>query len=502
MRALAVLGAVAGLLAAYLLFFDRALDHDARSAGQGTRLLSTFDRGALKRVTVARTGQPPFALVHQASGAWQIEPEGAAAEQAAIEDLLGALDQAESERSADLLPQAAGLVPPRVTVSLDGGARSTQIRLGRTDASGRGVFVQDAGGGPVRVGPARLLQLADRPPAAYRDRRVVPFAADAVTRVAWRARPDDREHSFERQGSGWKNASGERLSPDRIAEAIRQLTALRGDQDGGAGGADETGWVEVRDRSGATVHLSGGVAGASWNDLWRVLAAADVADRRLLPAPPERVRRIELDDDARRLVLTRGDGAAAWRFEAPSPATPVEQSAVSDWLGQLAHTEVTNPAARGRRLLVDGASEDAVTIGPRDPAYALLDPDPLRFRARGVLDYAHFDVRELRRISAGGTLDLTTRDGETWAGAAVDQEAVGRLVSALGNLRAAAFLPHAPKGRPDLVLEVSVQPPGDPAPARHTVQLWPGCAAQADDGGAFRIAPAACEQLRADPEKR
>jgi len=175
---------------------------------------------------------------------------------------------------------------------------------------------------------------------------------------------------------------------------------------------------------------------------------------------------------------------------------------VNDWLARLAHTEVTNPAARGRRLVVDGAGQDAVTIGARDPAYALLDPDPLRFRARGVLDFAHFDVRELRRISAGGTIDVTTPDGETWAAgpgsASADAAAPGRVVSALGNLRADAFLPHPPKGRPDLVLEVAIQPPGDPAPTRHTVQLWPGCAAQVDGSEAFRLAPAACQTLRAN----
>ncbi len=502
MRALAVLGVVAGLLAAYLLFFD----HDPRNAapaGQGAQLLPAFDRGALKRVTLARAGEPPFALVREGSGPWRIEPDGAAADQAAVEDLLGALDQAESQRTADLSPQAAGLSPPRVTLSLDSGSRSAEVRLGRTDASGRGVFVQGAGGGPVRVGPARLLQLADRAPAAFRDRRMVPFAPDAITRVAWRAQPDDRQHSFERQGARWRNASGEPLAPERVAEAIRHLTALRGETlPGGTG--DGTGWVEVVANQ-ATVRLSAGLPGptqSDWNELYRVLASADAADRRLLPTPPDRVRRIELDDGARRLVLVRGDSAAAWRFEAPSPATPVEQPVVTDWLARLAHTDATVPAARGRRLVVDGASADAVTIGPRDPAYALLDPDPLRFRARGMLDFAHFDVRELRRISASGTLDLTTGDGETWAGGAVNQAAVGRIASALGNLRAEAFLPHPPKGRPDLVLEVSVQAPGDPAPVRHTVQLWPGCAAEADDTSAFRIAPAACEQLREDPAKR
>ena len=56
----------------------------------------------------------------------------------------------------------------------------------------------------------------------------------------------------------------------------------------------------------------------------------------------------------------------------------------------------------------------AVTVGRADPAYALLAPDPLRFRSRKVLDFAHFDVRELKRVGGGVTFDVHSTDGETW----------------------------------------------------------------------------------------
>jgi len=501
MRALAVLGAVAALLAAYLLFFD----HDPRgvgSAGEGTRLLASFDPAALRRVTIARPGEAPFTLARGAGGLWRIEPGDQPADQAAVEDLVGALDQAESARIADVSPQAAGLEPARVTLTLDEGARSTALWLGRADASGRGVFVQSAVGGPVRVGPQRLSQLADRPAAALRDHRLVPFEPDQVARVAWRAAPDDREHRLERQATGWRNAAGDRVVEERVAAVLRRLGQLRGESDAGPA-PDESGWIEVRDRSGTTARLTGGVSREAWDEVWRMLASAEAADRRLLSTPPDRVHQVELQDGARRLVLARAGAGSAWTLEAPPGHPLVEQAIVNDWLVRLAHTDVTVPAAQGRRLIVDGA--DAVTVGGRDAAYALLDPDPMRFRARSVLDFAHFDLRELRRISAGGTFDVTTRDGETWAsvppGAAFDRAAVGRISSALGNLRAESFLSRPPPGRPDLVLEVQVQPPGEPVPVRHAVQLWPTCVGQTEDAGAFRIPRAACQELRADPNR-
>ncbi|HXJ22254.1 MAG TPA: DUF4340 domain-containing protein [Polyangia bacterium] len=501
MRALGVLGAVAALLAAYLLFFD----HDPRgagSAGEGARLLASFDPAALRRVTIARPGEAPFTLARGAGGPWRIEPGDQPADQAAVEDLAGALDQAESARVADVSPQAAGLAPARVMLTLDQGTRSTGLWLGRADATGRGVFVQNAVGGPVRVGPQRLLQLADRPATAFRDRRLVPFEPDQVARLSWRAGPDDREHRLERQAPGWRNAAGERVAEERVSAVLRSLGQLRGERDAGPA-AGTPGWIEVRDRSGATARVTGGVSREAWDEVWRLLGGAEAADRRLLSAPPDRVHRVELQDGARRLALARPGAGSAWTLEGPAGHPPAEQAIVNDWLARLAHTEVTVPTAQGRRLTVDGG--DAVTVGARDPAYALLDPDPARFRARSVLDFAHFDVRELRRISAQGTLDVTTHDGEIWAsappGAAFDQAAVGRIVSALGNLRAEAFVSRPPPGRPDLVLEVQVQPPGEPTPVRHTVQLWASCVGQTDDAGAFRIPRAACDQLRADPTK-
>jgi len=302
MRALGVLGAVAALLAAYLLFFD----HDPRDRGAPDPLLR-FDPSAVGRVTVARAGQPPFTLVRAADGAWRLQPDDVPADRGAVEDLLNALAQADSSRTADLSAAAAGLAPPRVVVSIEDTRGAAQLWLGKPDASGSGVFVQAGGTGPVRVGPRRLLELADRPAAELRDRR---------------------------------------------------------------------------------------------------------------PAAPP-----------------------------PGP--------------------------------------DAAAARPRSPV---------------VLDFAHFDVRELRRTSARGTLEARSPDGEAWTSQpAADPRALARVVAALGNLKAAEWLPHAPAGRPDLVLEVSVQPPGDPAPVAQTVEVWPGCVARTKNAGAFRVAQDLCDDLRLDP---
>ena len=125
-----------------------------------------------------------------------------------------------------------------------------------------------------------------------------------------------------------------------------------------------------------------------------------------------------------------------------------------------------------------------------------------------MLDFAHFDARELRRSAAGQTVALTSVDGDSWQvvappGAAADRTNAARIVGALGNLRVETYLPaeKAPSGAPEVSLTVAIQPPGEPAPSRHTLDLYktkeaPGCTGRLDGDVSFTLAPAACDELR------
>ena len=156
-------------------------------------------------------------------------------------------------------------------------------------------------------------------------------------------------------------------------------------------------------------------------------------DLRLLSSPPDTVTRVEIMGGAgdtgaashnRRLVLARRPGGA-WRFEAPKVAYAADPRAIDDWLAALRNVEArpapaaVNPVhvpkpAQLRRLTIDGRTHETAVVAPGDPGYALVDPDPLRFRDRLVLDFAHFDARELRRSGDGQTVELTSADGDNW----------------------------------------------------------------------------------------
>jgi hypothetical protein len=169
MRVVAALATVAALLAAFVLLVDRNRPGAVGTRREHARLVDGFNRASVRRLTIARTGAASFSLVRQPPGgdpAWRVAPGDGAADTAAVEDLLAAIDLAESERTADLTPTAAGLAPPAVTIDLDTGGAPLSVRLGRADAA-VGVFVAVGAQAAIRVGPRRLLDLADRAVGAY-----------------------------------------------------------------------------------------------------------------------------------------------------------------------------------------------------------------------------------------------------------------------------------------------------------------------------------------------
>jgi len=545
MRKLAGLVAVAAVLAGYLLFADRRPGVGGGSSGGHARLIDAFDRAAVWRLTIRRAGAPPFSLVRQPQGkepAWRESPGDQPADEAAIDDLLNALDLAETTRTADVGADAAGLAPPRVEVELDDPRGSFTIELGGLDAAGQGVFARAGSATAIRVAPRRLAELADREPWAFRDRRLVPLPADAITGISWREGGGNRPERRLRLVTGrWQNADKQWVSGERVVESLRRLLGLRVERYEPPWPAPQAALqIAVQATGGATVRLSFSgdrcaaqpglrverdgpsvsdgacLAQEALDELWRSLEAASVPDLRLVSAPPDAITRVEITGDNRRLVLGRLPGGA-WRFESPKVSYAADPRLIGDWLAALRSVEarplpaavrVNQSQVRVRRLTIDGRARESASASPGDPGYALLDPDPLRFRDRVVLDFAHFDARELERSAGGQTVALTSADGDSWrvvapAGAAADRTNAARVVGALGNLRVETYLPaqKTPSGAPEVSLAIAVQPPGEAAPTRHRLELYkkkeaPGCTGRLDRDVAFTLTPAACDELR------
>jgi len=160
------------------------------------------------------------------------------------------------------------------------------------------------------------------------------------------------------------------------------------------------------------------------------------------------------------------------------------------------------------------AEPEAAPIGARDRAAP--DAAPSGAGGRPLLDFAHFDVRRLRRTSVDGTVELVSDDGESWrwasgsglaAGAAsggrsIEAANATRVASALANLHPDGSSGVPAVGAPPLTLEVDVIPPGQTAAARHRLGLalapdrGHGCVGRLDGTTAFTLPPATCDELR------
>jgi len=521
-RGLVGLAVVAALLGAVLFIDLRHRSGGGERPGARERLLPPFDRNAVRRITIRRQGGERFSLQHTPSPAapapapgWQIEIPGApAADDATIADLLSALDLAESDRVANISPETAGLQPPAVEIDVEAPAGVLSAQLGHADATGQGVYARAGTRGPIRVIGRRLLEVADRDRSAFRDRRLFPVDPAAVTAIGW---TDARGAGAINLVDGrWQNERKEWVDDGRVLEALRRLFALRIDRFEPGRLAPSGAPRQLSLTAGPTrIALEIGEPGDimrgnehvrvpadAFEAAARALWTAAARDTRLVAMPPDTVTRIDLFDDRRRVGLRRVDGA--WTFTTPKVAYPADTHVVDEWLARLGAVRVaTRPdGPRPRHLIVEGRFREAIEVAAPPDVYALLAPDPLRFRERTLLSFARFDVRRLQRQVGKAIEQLTTEDGTVWrtGSGEVDTANAARVAAALSDLRAEEFLAAPPAGEPALLLEIDVQQPGEAKATRHVVRLWPendgGCAAHLDGEATFKPERPTCDALR------
>jgi hypothetical protein len=370
----------------------------------------------------------------------------------------------------------------------------------------------------VRVIGPRVLELADRDASAFRDRRVFPVEPQAVTAIAWRSVGGTGE--LRATEGRWQNGRGEWVASERVAEALRRLLALRADafatgrtaagpQGGSRGLAVTAGAARVAVDVGADGEIARGeerlrVAADVIDEAFRSVVAAGVRDDRLVTQLPDTITDITLADDRARVVLQRLHGA--WTFLSPKVAYAADTRVVDDWLARLGavRTATRSGGPHARRLTVTGRYPESVEVSAPADVYALLAPEPLRFRERGVLSFARFDVRGLARTADNGIEKVAIDAAGAWhapVGKTVDAAAVARVIGALSDLHAQDFVAAPPPGAPAVNVQIAVQPPGEARPANHTVQVWTrasDCVARLDRDTTFTLERAACDALRLD----
>jgi len=272
---------------------------------------------------------------------------------------------------------------------------------------------------------------------------------------------------------------------------------------------------------------------------------------------PDDITELSVTASGRTARLVRGEaadgGQPRWSVEIDGQLYPADEQAVDQYLGTLefaaAERRVSGATDRGALgldapriaiALAMGARRERVVIGGSAPTppgavyadvsgrgvfvitkqlAAALDVLPERFRSRSFVPYPSTDLagllldgeggpRHLARAAWGGSrgagfrFDGSTPEGQVRARA----EAVDRILTALGQLQAEAFLPDDEAERAALKRVTVTLLPRDPGAKRGVLEIGGACPARAaggDPGGArdpAQTAPRADASLPRDQQ--
>jgi Domain of unknown function (DUF4340) len=233
-RALALLGLIAAALLAYVLVFERDSVTSKELSERSGRVLPSFVRDKVERITVQRKGiEVVLARKQEKEGLGDlalVSPIAAAADSDASDRLLGELEWLSARRSVDASAADLarfGLDKPRFRVSYAVGGATHLLAVGKDDVHGEGLYVSVDGASKAYVVPKTLLDVIDHEPGYFRDKSLFP----ALT-VAWVRKlvMQPRVHTYTKESGHWwlGEPSAKQYADDKkLGELLHALAGLR-----------------------------------------------------------------------------------------------------------------------------------------------------------------------------------------------------------------------------------------------------------------------------------
>jgi hypothetical protein len=505
-RGLAILTAIALLLGVIL-----AVDRDPAAVSRSRRLFPDFDPETVSRLTFTR---PDGTItVEKSATGWAVTaPSPGAADPAAIDEVLGALELASAERwvsRTDAARAGAALDTPRVTVAADG----TTIAIGAASGADLVWALVEDRAALVESWVARAL---DRDLASLRGRAVVPVAQptgielhiDGLDRVL--SGTPLRVHAAngvfrlepERAAALLDAIASLRFTtfppPTPAADASPSLRVLGGDtpvEVTVAGACDE---AHVRL---ATSRGDGCAPRADWDAVLAAARAADTCDPR--PLLPAKVATLAFPDGTT-LEAHGGDWQA-------STDLAVDDQAVSRLLDALAAPAERAPAGGGDVVLtvtyadgtVDALHLRGTTVRRNDePCAFTVPPATAQLLARGIASLVDRTLLDedpylLRTITVDGTTVTMGATFEAWTSprGTPRPDAIAALRDAASSLTADELVDSAPPNRQrTLTLGYDAAPVPNAQPTQHALTIARPerdgrCRATVDDAHAILDAP-------------
>lgn len=553
---LVVLALLCVSLGTYILLFERKTETTEEARRAQRQLLPGFKRDAVRSLAIEPAGKPPILLERKAAGEpfRIVKPEAVAADTAATDGILGALEGLEIKRTIGA-PGARGeaqygLGGPHLVVRVDGIA----LHVGGKDATGEHVYAARGDEPVVLVVPRRFRDQVDRDLDGLRERAVLAPRGDATRLVV-------DGTTVTRTGGRWLLEDRTRASAQKVEDALRAVEGLKATRFLAPGSAAVTPSRRLA-RNDAEAAFGGACPGHAGEVLGErkgpepvlFCVAADalgaialprdrLRETQLVTVRPGEVRGIVITGAGVDLELARDDKSlpATWAFKKGAPKdAKADDEAIQKWLTDLgayraqafvpaagfaAQLEVRleteagperlafGAGAGGRRLVRRGDEPVALEVHAEVDRH--IPRSALAFRSRQALSFNRFDAV---RLTAGE--ELARKDGEKWRldrpiRAEADFDTIDALLGTLADLRAERFVAERAEpahGLPGRRIEVELQPaPGAPsrdagaADLRRVVEIGrdvPGasgeCHARAGgDGPVFVLPKPRCEELRA-----
>jgi hypothetical protein len=229
-RGLFVAAIVLAALSATLYWSNRkkAKEADAVTPVESSPKVLSLNSADLVGVTIAKKGAEELALSKNAAGKWEITaPKPLAADQDAVSSLVSTLSSLNSDRlvedkAADL--GAYGLAQPSVVLTTtDKNKKTVSLRLGDDSPAGSGVYANVAGDSRVFLIASYNKSSLDKSATDLRDKRLLTFETDKVSRVELTAKKQTIE--FGRSKEQWQILKPKPLRADQFAvdDLVRSL---------------------------------------------------------------------------------------------------------------------------------------------------------------------------------------------------------------------------------------------------------------------------------------
>jgi hypothetical protein len=174
--------------AVWYLEFKR--EKPAEDAATASKPVFSFKQEDVTALTLTRGGETLRVEKHGA--AWRMtQPVEAAADEGAVEGLLGSLSYARVSKTIAVTPpgsadalKAFGLDAPMIALEMKLKSGAThRLRLGAKDFTGSNVYALADSAPDVALLPADVLSSSDKPVLEFRDRRIAAFDEENLVRM-------------------------------------------------------------------------------------------------------------------------------------------------------------------------------------------------------------------------------------------------------------------------------------------------------------------------------